>query len=182
MGAAFHTERSTSDRGPHEPHPHEPHPHAAHSNVFSRESVACFWRAAEKPAEPWVIRKERKKCAKKKETRTALWKSGKRKKRVSHFPTGPATSDEERAEETKTHTACGRTRSGPAGPRLRAPLTDSLLDPFIGSLLINPMVDPACDPVTWCYPTSTVPPLGLIRESRHAVSSECLPAIPSKCR
>lgn len=152
MGAAFQSERSTSDRGPSEPHPHEAHPIGC-----SRESVACFWRAAEKPAEPWVIRKERKRWPKKKETRTALWKSGKRKNRVSRFPTGPATRNEERAEETKNHTASNRTRSGPAGPRPRPPLTDSLLDPFIGSLLIIPMVDPRkAFPVPWAFrPGST---------------------------
>jgi hypothetical protein len=111
----------------------------------SRADVACFSLAVEKPVETWVIRKERKKCAKKKERRTALWKSGKRKKRVSHFPTGPATRDEPTIEETKNPAACGRTRSGPAGPRLQRPFTDSLLDPFIGDPRINPMVDPIRD-------------------------------------
>jgi hypothetical protein len=46
----------------------------------------------------WLLAKKEK-VGKKKEKRTALWKSGKRKKRVSHFPTGPATSNPEPTRE-----------------------------------------------------------------------------------
>ena len=59
-GRHFAIERSTSDRGPQEPHPHAPHPIG-----FWRRFVARFSRPVEKPAEPWVIRKERKKWRKK---------------------------------------------------------------------------------------------------------------------
>jgi hypothetical protein len=53
--------------------------------------IALLWKTLRKH---WLLAKKEK-VGKKKERRTALWKSGKRKKRVSHFPTGPATRNEE---------------------------------------------------------------------------------------